>query len=268
MEIYNDELRRQVRATAEAQATSMRALPEMLDRLYSDESVTTQERDDAILGGFNRRRFLQFGGLTVMSAAVLAACGSSKKSDGTGATTTAAAGGKADANDVLILKTASSLEALAVAVYQKAIDNAAALKISSGVASVATLFQSQHKDHLNVFVKATKDAGATPFETANPAVLQAIQPMIDALKDETGVLKLAYTLEVAAAETYQSTVGVFKNPAFNQVVASVGGVEARHVAIIGSVLDKTFAMSITGGLGAGSGFQKTDQAVKAGTGVS
>jgi hypothetical protein len=172
----------------------------------------------------------------------------------------------ADATDVLILKTASSLERLAIAVYQKAIDNASALGIGSGVAAAAMLFQSQHTDHANVFEKATKDAGATPFTQPNPAVRAQIQPTIDALKTETDVVNLAYMLEVAAAETYQSTVGVFKNAAYNPVAISVGGVEARHVAVLGHVLDPTFDKSFIGGLAVG--FQKTDQAVKAGTGVS
>ncbi len=270
-EIPNDELRRAVRATEADHDTSMRSLPRLIDRLWTDRSVTDQERDDHLLGGMGRRGFLRMGGLTVMSAAVLAACGSDKNSASSSSSTTKAAGGSsssssADPTDVLILKTASSLEHLAISVYQKAIDNASMLGIGAGVASAATLFQAQHTDHANVFEKATTDAGATPFTKPNPAVLASIQPMIDALKTETDVVNLAYMLEVAAAETYQSTVGVFKDASYNSVAASVEGVEARHVAVLGHVLDPTFAKSFAGGITVG--FQKTDQAVKAGTGIS
>jgi hypothetical protein len=247
----------------------MRSLPRLIDRLWSDPS-TTDDHDRALLGGLNRRGFFRVGGLTVMSAAVLAACAKDDKVSTSSGTTAPKSTGTtapaADATDVLILKTASSLERLAVAVYQKAIDNAAALGIGAGVAAAATLFQAQHTDHANVFEKATKDAGAKPFTQPNPAVLAQIQPMIDALKTETDVVNLAYTLEVAASETYQSTVGVFKNTAYNSVAASIEGVEARHVAILGHVLDPTFNKSFVEGLTVG--FQKTDMAVKAGTGVS
>ena len=61
----------------------------------------------------------------------------------------------------------------------------------------------------------------------NPVILEAIQPTIDALKDEMGVVALALELENVAAQTYQSNVATFMDPSLNAAIMSVGGVEAR-----------------------------------------
>ena len=48
-------------------------------------------------------------------------------------------------------------------------------------------------------------------------------------------IQLAYDLETAAAETYQSAVGVVSDVTLNVALMSVGGVEARHAAVLASV---------------------------------
>ena len=73
-----------------------------------------------------------------------------------------------------------------------------------------------------------------------------------------GVVALAYDLEVVAAQTYQSNVAGFEDPALNAAIMSVGGVEARHAAALASVLQQNPVPAA---------FQVTDKAVMAGTGV-
>jgi hypothetical protein len=214
-------------------------------------------KDDIILSGLNRRRFMQIGGVSVLSAAVLAACGSDKK-DNDNASTATTAGAGSD-NDVLILRTASSLEHVAIDVYQKAIDNAGALGISAGVADVAKLFQAQHRDHAGLFEGATKEAGGQAFTTANPAVMDSLMSRISALTDEKSVLELARDLENVAAATYQSTAGAFDNLAYNAAAMSVGGVEARHAAVLNGVLKADQFAS--------KAFHTTTGAVAVGTGL-
>jgi hypothetical protein len=262
--ISRDFLRREGKATQAEHDAVMAPMAVMLDHVVEGE-VPEEVASDLVLGGFSRRRFLSIGGATIAMGAVVAACGSKSKDNpaisGTGTATTA--GGKSkSARDITALRTASSLEELAVAVYQKAIDNAGALHISSGVADVAKLFQSQHKDHSNLFQKATTDGGGQAFTDPNPVVLKQIMPTIDALKDETGVLMLALSLEKAAAATYQSTVGTFDNKALNAAIMSVGGVEARHVTVLSSALKMSDKLVTYGA------FYRTDGAVAAGTGVS
>lgn len=136
--------------------------------------------------------------------------------------------------DVVLLRTASSLEYLAVAVYQKAIDSG--LVTTTAVGDAAMRFQEHHQAHADYFVKATKDMGGDPFTMPNPAVLASLQSTIAALEDEKGVLALALTLERAAAATYQSGVGKVTDVTLNKSLMSVGGVEARHAAVLAGAL--------------------------------
>jgi hypothetical protein len=73
-----------------------------------------------------------------------------------------------------------------------------------------------------------------------------------------GVLTLALNLERAAAATYQSGVGVVTDLSLNKALMSVGGVEARHAAVIAGVLAQA-AVPLS--------FGTTEGAVPAGTGV-
>ena len=150
-----------------------------------------------------------------------------------------------------------------MAAYQTAIDSG--LVKTAAIADAAKLFQSQHKEHSASFQAATKAAGGEPFTMANPAVLAAIKPMVDALKDEQGVVALAFELETAAAQSYQSYVGTFTDPKLNPAIMAVGGVEARHAAVLAQVLN---SLGDTSAMPVPAAFQVTDKAVMAGTGVS
>jgi rubrerythrin len=217
---------------------------------------------DLVTGGLDRRRFLQVGGLTVATAAVFAACGSggsgsSAPGDTTTTTvadTTAATG--STATDIDILRTASSIEQLAVDVYQKAIDSG--LLTTAAVAEAATLFQTHHKAHADLFKGATKKLGGTAFDKANPVVLKALQPQIDALKDEKGAVALALAVEQAATATYVSAAGAFHELSLNQATMSVGAVAARHVAVLAAVLGQPQVPKA---------FATKDGAITPGTGV-
>lgn len=278
----SDHIRREANAAAEAQREAMPAFSQAVSRFLDRESRNADETSAVLLGGLTRRNLLRVGGFGIAGAAVLAACGSDKTSGsttpttmgtdttmGTGTTmvtettmgtdttmgsdTTMAGGGS---GDVVLLRTASSLEHLAVAAYQIAIDSG--LVTTAAVGDAAKLFQSHHMEHAAFFEAATKSAGGTPFTDANAAVLATLQPTIDALKDEQGVLMLALTLERAAAATYQSGIGIVTDLALNKALMSVGGVEARHAAVLAGVLAQDpVPMS----------FATADGAVKAGTGV-
>lgn len=259
MEIDKDTLRREAADTQVAHDTAMGGMRDLVQRILDPSSKTDPKvKHDIIMSGLNRRRFMQIGGVSVLSAAVFAACGSDDKKDG------ATGGGDGDGasgsdTDIAILRTASSLEHVAIDVYQKAIDNAGALGITAAVADVAKLFQAQHLDHAKLFENATKEAGGTPFDTANPAVLDSLADRIAALKGEMDVIVLARDLENVAAATYQSTAGAFDNLAYNAAAMSVGGVEARHAAVLNGVL-KSDAF-------ASGAFHNTEGAVAVGTGL-
>ena len=81
-----------------------------------------------------------------------------------------------------------------------------------------------------------KELGGKAFTTANPAVMESLAGRIAGLKSEMDVVTLARDLENVAAATYQSAVGAFDNLALNAKTMSVGGVEARHAAVLNGVL--------------------------------
>lgn len=260
MDISSDHLRRTAAATKPEHRRAMTRMREAVRHVFGGERpVTTQAKRDFALDGINRRRFIQIGGVTIASAAILAACNDSDD-DSSGADGGGANGDRdatrASDSDITILRTASSLEELAVAVYQTAIDSG--LVTTMAVVDAAMLFQSQHGEHAALFEGATEDAGGEPFTEPNPAVMEQLQPAIDALSDETGVVQLAYDLENVAAQTYQSAVGAFSDASFNVATMSVGGVEARHAAVLAQVLGQP-AVPVA--------FQVTDEAVMVGTGV-
>jgi hypothetical protein len=261
MEISNDFVRREAKESQVEHNASMKTMKDLVGRLFGDADESGIAKADFATGGLNRRKFMQIGGLTVATAAIFAACGS----DDTGTAGEAVdeaddedspMGGDAAKSDITILRTASSLEVLAVDVYQKAIDSG--LVKTAAIGDAAKLFQAQHKEHAALFQGATKKLGGTEMKEANPVVMQSLQGPLAALKDENGVVELALMLEQAAAATYQSTIGAFKDVSLNQAAMSVGGVEARHVAVLSSVLQKPAAPKA---------FQTTDGAVAAGTGV-
>jgi hypothetical protein len=261
MDYSSDYVRRQANESEVEHASAMRSMRELVNKLFGgDGDESAFAKADFATGGLNRRRFMQIGGLSVATAAVFAACGNgSTTTAATGETTTTVdttSGVGSMATDIKILRTASSIEQLAVDVYQKAIDSG--LLTTAAVVEAAKLFQGQHQEHGALFQGATRKLGGTAFDKANPVVLKTLQPQIDALKDEKGVVALALSLEQAAAATYVSAVGTFHELSLNQAAMSVGAVEARHVSVLAAVLGQPQAPK---------SFAPKDGAIPAGTGV-
>lgn len=255
-DISADFVRREAKASDLEHRSAMRSMRELVARVFGESYESGVAKADFATGGLNRRRFIQIGGMTVATAAVFAACG-------TDDTTTKAAeaddeekGKEGSENDIKILRTASSLEVLAADVYTTAMETG--LVKTGAVIDAVKLFQGHHKEHADLFEGATKKLGGKPMEDPNPVLLQSLSEPIKALKDENGVIELALMLEQAAAATYQSSAGQFKDRALNTAAMSVGGVEARHVAVLLSVLQRPPVPKA---------FQTKDGAVAAGTGV-
>jgi hypothetical protein len=266
MDINNDELRRELRDLDKEHREVMPRWRDSLMRLLVDDKETpTEAKADVILGGFNRRRFMRLSGLAVAGGTVLAACGSDDKKSENGSATASTAAAAATATtaasaasktDQTIARTAASLENFAVAVYDKAIMNAAALKISDGVAKAAVLFKSQHEEHAKAFNAAATQLGGQPYTDPNPTAAKAFEQQIAALKTEQDVLKFAFALEQIAAQTYQGVGMKLSTPMLRQTAMTVGGVEARHMAILGHFI--TPPMNVPA-----AAFQVTDKAIDA-----
>jgi Ferritin-like domain len=281
LDISSDELRRQVKQSQAEHNQAMKALRNAMGRLFDRDDADGEAIADHFVGNLHRRRFLQVGGLTLLTGAALAACGkSSSSSTAAGSTGAAASGGSRNSTttasggiqpDAGIFRLASSLEHYAVGLYGTAASSG--LVKTAAIGDAAKYFASQHADHANADEQLTSKAGGMPFTTANQAVADMLKPRVDALKSEADVVKLAYDVESVAAATYFSTIGAFKDTTGNAAAASILAVEARHVAVLGMLLSglpaplPTIPARTDSSPYAAAGFQTKDGAVALGTGV-
>lgn len=255
MELNRDEVRRQLKEADEAHHAAMKPWREALMRVFAGEDKAPEAVRAQLAGAPDRRSFLRIGGVTVAGAAVLAACGKdddnkgnttgttkppdttgSGESSSTQAPTTAGAASPEDMQtDLQLLRTATSLELLAVAVYGKA----APLVKDTSVLDAAKLFSSQHAEHAKQLQGATKESfGADKvYDMANDYLNKnLVEPNLSSLTDDMAIVRFAMKLENSAASTYITAAGLLSTPELRQALMAIGGVEARHAAILGGVL--------------------------------
>jgi hypothetical protein len=247
-----DEVRRHLRVVDRANEAVMPRWREALERIMGgDEKLSTDDKA-AILGvpSPSRRNFFRLGGVTILGAAVLAACGSDDDdtatttpgTNATGNTNSAAttpatmpateppttdAGG---ANmDLTLAKTAASLEKLAVDVYGQA----GALLSTPAVIAAATMFAGHHQMHLDALNGVITGAGEAAITEMNQAVYDAlVAPALTSAASEADAVSLALALEEAAAQTYAFAAGALSTPALRSTIMTIGGIEARHAAVL------------------------------------
>jgi hypothetical protein len=249
--INTDEVRRQLRVVDRANDAVMPRWREALERIMSgDEKLDTDEKA-AILGvpSPSRRNFFRLGGVTILGAAVLAACGgdddtTAGTTPGTNAPTdtiapttpattpgtdpmTTEAGGVD--MDLTLAKTAASLEKLAVDVYGQA----GALLTTPAVIAAATMFAGHHQLHLDALNGVITGAGEPEITQMNQAVFDAlVAPALAGAASEADAVNLALALEEAAAQTYAFAAGALSTPALRSTIMTIGGIEARHAAVL------------------------------------
>jgi len=233
MDTSNDAVRRALREIDIQHRLELEPTADTIDRLYQDEAPA-QSKWDVIAGGANRTKWMRVGGVVVLTSAVLAACGG----NGTpappattapgGASTTAPDGSRVDTGDLKVLRFSASLENLAVAAYEMGTP----LIKTPALLAAAKLFQGHHKEHAMLFNSQLTANGQKPFTEPNPAVLNTLKPDIDALRTEADVLNFAQKLELIAASTYFSTVGVLKGEKLAYAAMTIGGTEYRHAALL------------------------------------
>ena len=122
-------------------------------------------------------------------------------------------GGDGDADtpsmDVSLLRTADSLETLAVQTYDKL--RVSGLVTTEAVVDTLALLRDHHDEHRERLATATEDAGGERYGNPNPfAQERVVDPVLPTLVDEAGALGLAATIEAMLAETYAVAAGVFE----------------------------------------------------------
>lgn len=246
MDFSSDEIRRQVTESQREHEAAMPAFAEALDTAFDPDARIDTDAKAELLSLPSRRGLLRIGGTAVGLAALAAACvPGTKKSQitqtGQAPTTTKAPDttltpGTTELDATLVL-TAISIEYLAVETYQLALDSG---RITTpAIASAASYFQGQHRDHAGALEKIARDLGQEPTNTPNEWLMtNQVAPRARAATSEQAMLQLALELEDTAAQTYVKAGGVLTVPTLRNAIMSIGGVEARHVLVLRHV---TFA---------------------------
>jgi rubrerythrin len=212
----------------------------------------------ALQSSLSRRRFFIAGGATISFGALLAACGGSTTTEiariGNAPEKTELV--DAPVTDIALLRTATSLEHNAIFVYEAV---SAAGLLSGDAATLAARFLSDHKAHAEATASLTEKLGGKAYNEPNPRLQSIyIEPALRLITgdDASGipatddaaadVLALAYALETIAGSTYQVYVPMLADPALRGAAIGIGEQEARHAAVIGSLLNPTRLVSSFG----------------------
>lgn len=235
MDLNRDELRRQMRDIDDANRAIMPRWRSALQQLLHPNSKLTSDDQAALLGvpSPGRRQLFRVGGVTILGAAVLAACGDDDGSGiaetGNGSGTTGVGGG--GSMDLTLAKTAVSIENLAVAAYTTAIDSG--LVTDQTVADAAATFRDHHQAHADALNGVVTGAGQSAITEPNAVLFDAlVQPVLDAGPTQESIVMLAYDLETAAVQAYTFAGGNLSTPELRSTIMTIGGIEARHAAIL------------------------------------
>lgn len=230
--LNSTEIHRELRVVDRLNTSAMPQWRSSLQRLFSDDSIGTNERA-SVLGvpSPNRRDLFRMGGITVLGAALLAACGSDEdsKHSGTDVATTPTTESTAPNMDLVLARTAASLEKLAVDAY----GIAAGLITTPAVLAAATMFAGHHQMHLDALNGVITGAGGAAITEMNQAVYDAlVAPALATASTEADAVNIALALEEAAAQTYAYAGGALSTPGLRSTIMTIGGVEARHAAVL------------------------------------
>ena len=235
---------------------------EVLTRVMGGDDQLTTDDKAAILGvpSPSRRELFKFGGAAILGAAVLAACGDDNDDstatttaagtghDGGGATTMAPSsddGARVDdgpghrcADDNGRRRRARTSCSPAPQPRSRSSPSTPtapppALLTTPAIKDAATMFAGHHQMHLDALNGVITGAGGKAITQMNQAVYDAlVKPAIDAAKTEADAVMLALELEEAAAQTYVFAGGALSTPALRSTIMTIGGVEARHAAVL------------------------------------
>jgi hypothetical protein len=242
MEFSRDQVRRELADTTRAQAEALPRWRAALSRVFDPSAAHSTGAKREVLGLPDRRAFLRVGGVAIAMSAVAAAC--AKEEDPVPLT-----GGPPTSSeregleiigqelDVTLLRTAQSIEVLAVETYQTALDSG--LLTTPTLADTIRLFQEQHGEHAGLLSATTIDAGGTPYDEPNSYLqTNVVDGAVAELTDEASVVALAVDLENVAAQTYVYGAEVLSTPALRQGIMSIGGIEARHISVLFTVQEQ------------------------------
>jgi hypothetical protein len=226
----------------------------------SNDQIMPPSVDDS---GSSRRWFLG-AAAAVTAGGVLAACGNNDTDTDSGAGTTVTTGGAATtattaasgAGDAKVAALAAGLEVLAVGTYKAALEAATANKLGAVPPAVATFAKTamgHHQTALEAWNKVLTSGGGQAVSTPPASLKATVDKEFAAVKDVTGVAKLALLLEQTAADTYLGATQTLTGKEALTMAGALQIVDQEHAAILLFVLGQYPVPDV---------FQKTDMAFK------
>lgn len=196
----------------------------------------------------SRRRLFELGGMSAGVAALLAGCGNDEP-PAPGRVGNAAPPPElepVEVNDVVLLRTLTSLEHSIVEVYASLAEIEG---VDGDVTAVLARFTDDHTTAAAEFAELTTASGGESFECANPWLMRrTLQPVIDNIvgSDEIepsddptrDTLRFANVLETIATATSQQFVELLSEPALRSSVIAAGAQSARRAATIALHVDE------------------------------
>lgn len=201
-----------------------------------------------------RRALIRNGAITVSLGAIAAACGNRGGSSDPGRLGVADAAPELvdeEIDDVVLMRTAQSLEYTAIEVYDTV---AASDALSADERSLVERFAADHRRDADAIGEVVSSLGGEPFTCTNPFLHdRAVTPILDALDGSddlrSDLLNVAYAFEQLVGASHQSFVGLLDDPALRTAAMTIGSGALRHAAALAMALnpDTPFSPTLSGG---------------------
>ena len=206
------------------------------------------------MNNISRRDALRVGGLSVFGAAFLAACGEqagvvpSANILSEGAVTPTTALPEGVITDVVLLRTAASLEYNAIDTYNAVLEGGLLTGNYAKLTDAVKRFRDDHQAHADAVNQLVVALGGKAHTCANARIESLyIQPALKLITTEGNedtsrdVVALAHALENLATQTYQGVVGSLTSPKLRGDAMRIAHDEARHAVVLAQVLNPGFA---------------------------
>lgn len=187
---------------------------------------------------YSRRSMLTAGGAAAASAAFLAACGKTPTVTRLGSAPTTVKMMDAAVTDVVLLRTAMSVETM---VSNLLTDKAVTSLADATSAPVVAGFAAAHTAHLAGLSSLISARGGAAYDGTNEKLMVAYgQQALDLItegKDKTDVPALALALEALTAATYQYFVSLTNEHAVRAEMMRIGATSARRAAVAAQLIN-------------------------------
>lgn len=205
---------------------------------------------------YGRRDALKLGGLTVSVAALAAACGEDRTGDDApgrvGYAPPITDPPDYSVDDAVLLRTASSLELTAIAVYEAILDSGA---LDDDLTTLVERLIENHQEIADEMGQLTESVGGVAWECTNDwymdrtviPILEAVASSDNPLRD---IVNTAVALENIAAATHQTLAIELQDADAAAATLAAAELESRHSAAIAAAArgpEGYVSPAITGG---------------------